>query len=118
MLACNDVYFRFRSWKDISGPKSHAIPEKGLMQMILACFFLRAGAIFCFMVKRDTDIAWRKSRLAARLVIRQWQGCVTVRDQRIARTLLCDKSVTPRLLDQALASLSAKLGVPHDQILA
>ena len=49
-----------------------------------------------------SDGAWRKSRLAARLLIRKEAGRMTPRDQALARRLSQDPEVTNRLIQQAL----------------
>jgi len=46
--------------------------------------------------------AWRKSRLAARLLLRRDAGQWSRRDQIIARQLHGDPEVTNRLIQQAL----------------
>lgn len=53
------------------------------------------------------DICWRKSRLAARIILRSRAGRLTARDKRVGALLKRDPGVTNRLLDQALASLHA-----------
>ena len=51
---------------------------------------------------RYTDRPWRKSRLAARLLLRKEAGRVTARDRRLARILSQDIEVTNRLIQQGL----------------
>jgi hypothetical protein len=51
-------------------------------------------------VKADT--AWRKSRLAARLLIRKESRPLRPREQTLARRLSQDSEVTNRLIQQAL----------------
>lgn len=51
-------------------------------------------------VKADT--AWRKSRLAARLLIRKEFPLLRPREQALARLLSRDSEVTNRLIQQAL----------------
>ena len=51
---------------------------------------------------RYTSRPWRKSRLAARLLIRKAAGRLTERDRRIARLLSQDREVTDRLIQQGL----------------
>ena len=46
--------------------------------------------------------AWRKSRLAARLLIRKEAGKLRPREQALARRLSQDLEVTNRLIQQAL----------------
>jgi len=48
------------------------------------------------------DSAWRKSRLAARLLIRKEAGRMRSRDQVVARRLSQDPEVSNRLIEQAL----------------
>ena len=48
------------------------------------------------------DVAWRKSRVAARLLIRKEAGALGLRDQALARRLSLDPEVTNRLIQQAL----------------
>ena len=48
------------------------------------------------------DRAWRKSRLAARILIRKERGPLRSRDQALARQLSNDPEVTNRLIEQAL----------------
>jgi hypothetical protein len=48
------------------------------------------------------DDAWRKSRLAARLLIRKEAGPLRPREQALARRLSQDPEVTNRLIQQAL----------------
>ncbi len=48
------------------------------------------------------DGAWRKSRLAARLLIRKEAGTLRPREQALARRLSQDPEVTNRLIQQAL----------------
>lgn len=51
---------------------------------------------------RYTSRPWRKSRLAARLLLRKAAGRFTERDRRIARLLSQDEEVTDRLIQQGL----------------
>ena len=48
------------------------------------------------------DLPWRKSRLAARLLIRKEAGRMRPRDQTLARRLSQDPQVSNRLIQQAL----------------
>jgi hypothetical protein len=48
------------------------------------------------------DTAWRKSRLAARLLLRKESRPLRPREQRLARRLSQDAEVTDRLIQQAL----------------
>ena len=65
-------------------------------------------------MKRDPS--WVKARIAARILLRNRAGRVSVRDARLARRLARDPGVTDRLMDQALACLCAelRLGNYHD----
>ena len=53
-------------------------------------------------VENRVDGAWRKSRLAARLLIRRADRPLRPRDQALARQLSADAEVTNRLIQQAL----------------
>ena len=58
---------------------------------------------------RRIDPWWRKARIAARLLLKKeahqnW----TPRDKRLADKLASDPGVTNRLIDQAVASISAR----------
>jgi hypothetical protein len=55
------------------------------------------------------DTAWRKSRLAARLLIRKEAGRMRHRDQVLARQLSQDPEVSNRLIEQALYFLGIGL---------
>ena len=48
------------------------------------------------------DTAWRKSRLAARLLIRKEAGRMSPRDKALARRLSQDPEVSDRLIQQGL----------------
>lgn len=54
------------------------------------------------------DTCWRKSRIAARILLREEAGTLTARDVALGRKLAEDKGVTPRLIDQALYGFSGK----------
>jgi hypothetical protein len=54
------------------------------------------------------DRSWRKSRIAARILLRSEAGPVNARDRAWAGRLAEDPAVTNRLLDQAVASLRAR----------
>ena len=56
------------------------------------------------MRRRDnyTTRAWRKSRLAARILLRKEAGQMTRRDRRLAKALSQDAEVTNRLIQQGL----------------
>lgn len=53
-------------------------------------------------VEKRVDGAWRKSRLAARLLLRQAARPLRPREQALARQLGADAEVTNRLIQQAL----------------
>lgn len=59
-------------------------------------------------VRERLDRCWRKSRIAARILLREEQGRLTKRDVRIGRKLSNDPGVTPRLIDQALYAFSGR----------
>jgi hypothetical protein len=48
------------------------------------------------------DTCWRKSRIAARILLREESGKLTKRDVALGRKLAADPGVTPRLIQQAL----------------
>lgn len=48
------------------------------------------------------DTCWRKSRIAARILLREEAGTLTRRDVALGRKLAQDKGVTPRLIRQAI----------------
>ena len=48
------------------------------------------------------DTCWRKSRIAARILLREEAGKLTQRDVALGRQLAADKGVTPRLIQQAI----------------
>jgi len=54
------------------------------------------------------DRCWRKSRIAARILLRHQAGRATARDERLARILSADNGVTSRLIDQALYAFSGR----------
>jgi hypothetical protein len=51
---------------------------------------------------KRADTAWRKSRLAARLLLRKETGPLRSRDHGLARQLANDPEVSNRLIQQAL----------------
>lgn len=53
-------------------------------------------------VEARVDGAWRKSRLAARLLLRKESRTLRSREQALARRLSRDPEVTNRLIQQAL----------------
>ncbi len=54
------------------------------------------------------DVCWRKSRMAARILLREQAGKLTPRDIALGRKLAADPGVTARLIDQALYGFSGK----------
>ena len=54
------------------------------------------------------DRSWRKSRIAARILLRESAGRLTARDLRLAPLLAADKGVTSRLIDQAIHGLKGR----------
>lgn len=52
-----------------------------------------------------TDRPWRKSRLAARILLRKAEGRLTPRDRRIAGLFAHDPEVTSRLIQQGIYSV-------------
>jgi hypothetical protein len=46
--------------------------------------------------------SWRKSRIAARILLREEAGKLTSRDVMLGRRLATDNGVTPRLIQQAI----------------
>lgn len=58
------------------------------------------------MLDKEHTRIWRKSRLAARLLVKVKAGRpLSGIQQKLAQTLSADESVTDRLIDQALFSL-------------
>lgn len=60
---------------------------------------------------KDYDIEWRKSRLAARLLIQKSRRGLSPKRQGLAVKLAQDYAVTNRLINQALAGFYARR--PH-----
>jgi hypothetical protein len=56
---------------------------------------------------KEFDIEWRKSRVAARLLIAASQGRLSPRRRELAGRLAKDKAVENRLINQALAGFYA-----------
>jgi hypothetical protein len=54
------------------------------------------------------DRSWRKSRIAARILLRESAGRLTPRDKRLAQLLAADKGVTSRLIDQAIHGIRGR----------
>ncbi len=62
------------------------------------------------------NICWRKSRLAARLLLRDKHGRLTARDLALGMKLAVDDEVLPRLIQQALYGFEGRryrLGRPR-----
>lgn len=74
------------------------------------------------MTQRDLKAiarAWRKSRIAARILLRADAGRLTPRDVRIGRALGHDPGVTPRLIQQAFHGFhlrNTRLGIARRAI--
>jgi hypothetical protein len=54
------------------------------------------------------DRCWRKSRIAARILLRREKGIVSARDLRLAAVLAADNGVTSRLIDQAIHGIRGR----------
>jgi len=54
------------------------------------------------------DPYWRRARIAARIFLRKERGALTARDRRLAVRFAQDPGVTNRLVDQAIASITAR----------
>jgi hypothetical protein len=54
------------------------------------------------------DTCWRKSRIAARILLREEAGKLTPRDVALGHKLAEDRGVTPRLIDQAISGIRGK----------
>ncbi|HEX5398759.1 MAG TPA: hypothetical protein VFY06_06900 [Verrucomicrobiae bacterium] len=54
------------------------------------------------------DTCWRKSRIAARILLREEAGTLTPRDVALGRRLAKDFEVLPRLIDQAIHGIRGK----------
>jgi hypothetical protein len=54
------------------------------------------------------DTCWRKSRIAARILLREQAGKLTRRDVALGRKLAADSGLTPRLIDQAIHGIRGK----------
>ncbi len=62
------------------------------------------------------DDCWRKSRIAARLLLRERAGKLTARDVALGKKLAADPEVLPRLIQQALYAFEGRrylLGFPR-----
>ncbi len=66
-------------------------------------------------MKPKPNREWRKSCIAARILLRARRGKLTPRDRRLAHDLAADPGVTDRLLEQAMACLTAPRGRSQDQ---
>ena len=58
--------------------------------------------------REHLDRCWRKSRIAARILLREEQGRLTARDVRLGRMLAQDAGVTSRLIDQAIYGIRGR----------
>lgn len=54
------------------------------------------------------DRFWKKSRIAARILLKQQCRPLNARDRRLARELVEDPGVTNRLIDQGISFLTAR----------
>jgi hypothetical protein len=54
------------------------------------------------------DTCWRKSRIAARILLREEAGKLTPRDVALGRKFAADYEVLPRLIDQAVHGIRGK----------
>ncbi len=54
------------------------------------------------------DTCWRKSRIAARILLREESAKLTKRDIALGRKLAADSGVTNRLIDQAINGIRGK----------
>src|SRR5579885_854382 len=64
------------------------------------------------------DTCWRKSRIAARILLREEAGKLTKRDVALGKKLADDREVLPRLIQQALNGFEGRryrLGRPAGQ---
>jgi len=52
--------------------------------------------------KERYNTCWRKSRIAARILLREEAGTLSARDVILGRKLAVDPGVTPRLIQQAI----------------
>jgi hypothetical protein len=83
--------------------------------MPLRCFVRFDAAVqLCYQLimprkgKSRHDLCWRKSRVAARILLREQTGKLAPRDIALGKKLAADPGVTPRLIDQALYGFSGK----------
>ena len=58
--------------------------------------------------RHSMDRCWRKSRIAARILLRQEAGKANARDVRLAQILAADTGVTSRLIDQAIHGIRGR----------
>jgi hypothetical protein len=72
------------------------------LRKTLQTFGRRAMLLAMKLAGSRADTAWRKSRLAARLLLRKEAGRMRPRDQVLARRLSQDPEVSNRLIEQAL----------------
>ena len=54
------------------------------------------------------DTCWRKSRIAARILLREEAGKLTPRDVAIGHKFAVDNGVTPRLIQQAIWGIKGR----------
>ncbi|MDB6039343.1 MAG: hypothetical protein JWM99_3184 [Verrucomicrobiales bacterium] len=60
------------------------------------------------MARERLDRCWRKSRIAARILLREQEGRLTARDVRIGHRLAKDPGVTNRLINQAIYGIRGR----------
>ena len=78
------------------------------------CFALGAACAIvedwleCSVVERKINQSWRKSRIAARLLLKKEKRPWNARDRALAAMLAEDPGVTNRLIDQAISFLTAR----------
>ncbi|HTG44377.1 MAG TPA: hypothetical protein VK633_07575, partial [Verrucomicrobiae bacterium] len=83
-------------------------PQRLIHLSDILTLLFRVAITILLMVGRRLDRCWRKSRIAARILLREEQGRLTLRDVRIGRMLAKDPGVTNRLIDQALYGFSGR----------
>ncbi len=65
---------------------------------------------------KESTRCWRKSRLAARILLREDAGKLTARDVALGKQLAVDREVLPRLIEQAIHGLRGrKLRLERDR---
>ena len=64
------------------------------------------------------DTCWRKSRIAARILLREEAGTLTARDVAIGHKLATDDEVLPVLIRSAIQEIQGKIFCSQHGILA